>query len=203
MGACSHLLPTEIAMSLYRAWRELGPKSGQVLEIASGTGEHAVAIMQAHEGISWVASDLDERSRQSQAAWAVHAGLDERFDGPLAIDASAPTDEWGVAAGLAGMFCANMLHISPWSAGQGVINGAGALLQPSGRLVLYGPYRRNGEHTAPSNAQFDESLRSRNPDWGVRDLESDVLPIAQNVGLSLLEARPVPANNFILVFEKS
>ena len=184
-------------------WKDIGPKTGRVLEIGSGTGEHAIAIMAAHSELSWIASDLDKRSRMSQAAWAKHAGFEHRFEGPLVIDAAIPASEWGVEPGLAGMFCANMLHISPWEAGRGVISGAGALLSPSGRIVLYGPYRRNGEHTAPSNAEFDVSLKTRNPEWGIRDLESEVLPLANDVGLSLVEVRPVPANNFIVVLQKN
>ena len=184
------------------AWREFGPAAGKVLEIGSGTGQHAVTILKACPDLHWTASDFDTTNHPSIRAWAVHEGVSDRMEGPLSFDASLATREWGVDDDYAAIYCANVLHISPWAAGRGVILGAGELLGPGGRLVLYGPYKRHGEHTASSNAAFDESLRSRMSDWGVRDLDLDVLPVAEQSDLELVTVREMPANNLVVVFQK-
>ncbi|MBB34091.1 MAG: hypothetical protein CME88_12735 [Hirschia sp.] len=183
-------------------WLKEGVTSGRVLEIGSGTGEHAMAIMKACPDLEWIASDLDPASRASVAAWAQYEGVEDRLVGPLALDASTPPGSWGVEPGLSALYCANMIHISPWVAGRGVIAGAGALLKPGGRLFFYGPFSRDGVHISQSNADFDVSLKSRDPSWGVRDLERDVVPVAGTAGLELKAVHQMPANNLVMVFEK-
>lgn len=201
------------------AFLEFMPYAGRILEIGSGTGQHAVHILTSAPELRWSPSDPDGQSRASIAAWAQYEGVDARMDTPRIIDAAA--EDWAIAdpdldadpgadAGdeevpgvLDGMMACNMIHISPWAAGRGLIAGAGRYLKPGGRLFLYGPYSRNGVHTSPSNAAFDQDLKRRNPDWGVRDLEGDVLPLAAQAGLSLVTVRQMPANNICVVFEKS
>jgi hypothetical protein len=122
---------------------------------------------------------------------------------PLALDVTAP--QWeaapGIPASLAGILCINMLHISPWSATRGLMRGAGLLLAGGGVLYLYGAYKRDGRHTAPSNAAFDASLRAQNPEWGVRDLEAVVAEAEAN-GFALAEVVEMPANNLALVLRR-
>jgi SAM-dependent methyltransferase len=174
----------------------------RVLEIASGTGEHGAFLAASIDGIDWTYSDIDPESLSSQATWQA---LDTtgRLHGPLTIDASS--DEWLAAEAAGGwdaIFSANMVHIAPWRAATGLIRGAGRLLKPGGQLILYGPFARSGV-IAPSNAAFDESLKSRNPDWGVRDLDRDVTPLAMAAGLALHSVTEMPANNLTVSFRKS
>ena len=170
----------------------------RVLEIASGSGEHAVWFAQGLPGVSWLPSDHDPAALASIAARRAQAGLDNLQD-PLRIDASAP-DAWPAIA-VDAVVCLNMIHIAPWGAAEGMMAGAGRILAPGGLLVLYGPFREGGRHTAPSNAAFDESLRSRDPAWGVRDLD-DVRVLAASSGLRLAERIAMPANNLTLIFER-
>ncbi len=174
----------------------------RVLEIASGTGEHGAFLTASLEGIDWTYSDIDPESLVSQTAWQA---LDTtgRLYGPFTLDASS--DDWQLAE-TAGdwdaIFSANMVHIAPWSAATGLIRGARRLLKPGGQLILYGPFARSGV-IAPSNAAFDESLKSRNPGWGVRDLDRDLAPLASAAGLSLHIITEMPANNLTVSFRKS
>lgn len=174
----------------------------RVLEIASGTGEHGAFLTSSLPGIDWTYSDIDPESLVSQAAWQA---LDTtgRLHGPLTIDASS--DDWRSAeipGGWDAIFSANMVHIAPWRAATGLIRGAGRLLKPGGQLILYGPFARNGA-IAPSNAAFDESLKARNTDWGVRDLDRDIEPLAEVAGLALHSVTEMPANNLTVSFRKS
>jgi SAM-dependent methyltransferase len=177
------------------------PARGTVLEIASGTGQHA-AYFAAHftgglPDLHWQPSDADPRARASIAAWRAHTGLANLL-APLDLDVMR--EPWPIAAADA-IVCINMIHIAPWEATLALMQGAGTRLATSGVLVTYGPYRRGGAHTAPSNAAFDADLRTRNPAWGVRDMEA-VETLAEAAGL-VCEARvPMPANNFSLVFRK-
>lgn len=183
------------------AFMRVMPARGQVLEIASGTGEHGAHITQALEDLRWVYSDIDPVSQDSQAAWRDFADHD-RLSGPLTIDTTAP--RWAEAAEMArfdGLFCANMIHIAPFTAARGLIAGAGRRLRSGGRLMLYGPFARAGE-IAPSNARFSEDLQRRDPSWGVRDLDLDLLPIANEAGLTLKHVIEMPANNLSVVFER-
>jgi SAM-dependent methyltransferase len=177
------------------------PARGTVLEIASGTGQHA-AYFAAHftaglPDLLWQPSDADPRARASIATWRAHTGLANLL-APLDLDVMR--EPWPIAAADA-IVCINMIHIAPWEATLALMQGAGTRLATSGVLVTYGPYRRGGAHTAPSNAAFDADLRARNPAWGVRDMEA-VETLAEAAGL-VCEARvPMPANNFSLVFRK-
>jgi hypothetical protein len=172
------------------------PKSGVVLEIASGTGQHAVHCAAALAGVTWQPSDPDAASRDSIEAWREEAAL-ANLNAPIALDVR--DEPWDVPDTLAGIVCINMIHIAPWEAAEALFDGAGMRLARDGVLYLYGPYKREGAHTAPSNAAFDEQLRARDPRWGVRDLEA-VEALGRGAGLSLQEVVPMPANNFSLVF---
>ncbi|SAK62939.1 SAM-dependent methyltransferase [Caballeronia fortuita] len=173
------------------------PQSGIVLEIASGTGQHAVHCAAALPGIVWQPSDPDADARDSIAAWRAHAGL-ANLNAPLALDVER--EDWSIA-NVAAIVCINMIHIAPWTAAEALFNGAGARLEAGGVLYLYGPYRRNGAHTAPSNEAFDQQLRARDARWGVRDMEA-VEALGEKAGLTLVETVAMPANNFSVIFEK-
>ncbi|MGO4570336.1 DUF938 domain-containing protein [Microvirga sp. 2TAF3] len=173
------------------------PPAGTVLEIASGTGEHAVYFAAALPHLTWQPSDQDEPALRSIAAHREISGLSNLL-APLSLDAAAP--DWPVEQADA-VVAINMVHISPWRATQGLMAGAGRVLQHEGVLYLYGAYRENGTHTAPSNEAFDADLRRRNPDWGIRDLEA-VAELAGSHGLMLVERIPMPANNLSLIFRR-
>ncbi|HYJ84250.1 MAG TPA: DUF938 domain-containing protein [Allosphingosinicella sp.] len=177
--------------------REVLPASGTVLEVASGTGEHAACFAALFPGLAWRPSDPDPEALDSIRAWREEAGPGNLLE-PVRLDASAGS--WPVASAEA-MLCVNMVHISPWQATEGLMRGAGRLLPPGGPLVLYGPYRRAGVPTAPSNEAFDESLNSRDPRWGLRDLEA-VEAEAERNGLRLERVVEMPANNLTVVFRR-
>lgn len=177
--------------------RQVLPERGTVLEVASGSGEHAVHCAAALPGLVWQPSDPDPAALRSIAAHRAAAALPNLLP-PVALDASLPA--WPVERADA-VVAINMVHIAPWHATEGLIAGAGRVLPGGGVLYLYGPYRENGAHTAPSNAAFDESLRARNPDWGVRDV-AEVAELARSHGLDLAERIPMPANNLSLVFRR-
>jgi SAM-dependent methyltransferase len=178
--------------------RRVLPPTGQVLEIASGTGEHAVHFAAALPHLTWQPTDRDEQALKSIAAHRAASGLPNLL-APLFLDAAAP--EWPVERADA-ISAINMVHISPWQATQGLMAGAGRILPPGGILYLYGAYKENGAHTTPSNAAFDLDLRRRNPEWGVRDVET-VADLAREHGLDLVERLQMPANNLSLVFRRS
>ncbi len=171
------------------------PATGQVLEIASGTGEHAVAFARAFPGLTWQPTDPDATSRASIAAWREEAQL-PNLAAPLAFDV---TGAWPVEA-VDVIVCINMIHIAPWEAAVALFAGAGRVLADAGVLVTYGPYKFDGV-TAPSNENFDQSLKSRDPRWGVRDV-TDLTRLAGQAGLALVETVAMPANNHILVFRR-
>ncbi len=171
------------------------PVSGLVLEVASGSGEHALWFAQALSPLVWQPSDPDPACRRSIAAHAAGAGL-ANLEAPLDLDAGAA--DWPIERADA-VVCINMTHISPWRATEGLIAGAARIVPPEGVLYLYGPYLRGGHPTAPSNAAFDASLRARNPDWGLRHVEA-VATAAGSQGLVLSEVVDMPANNLSLVF---
>jgi len=177
--------------------RRVLPERGHVLEIASGTGEHAVFFAAALPNLVWHPTDQDALALRSIAAHRAAAGL-SNLAPPLPLDASA--SDWPVSHADA-VVAINMVHISPWSATEGLMRGSERILPPGGILYLYGAYKENGIHTAPSNAVFDESLRARHPDWGVRDVV-DVAHLADTHGLVLVERIPMPANNLSLVFRR-
>jgi SAM-dependent methyltransferase len=183
--------------------RYLDGKSGDVLEAGSGTGQHAVHFAAHSPGIVWWPSDLNERHLQSIAAWRAFSGL-PNIKPPLKLDLADPdwseaTRTGGGPPSLLAIFCANVIHIAPWRVAEGLFAGAGRVLQEGGYLFLYGPFKRNGKHTALSNAVFDASLRENNPDWGVRDI-ADLEKLASSCGLALCEVVEMPANNLVVVF---
>ena len=177
--------------------RAVLPPEGRVLEVASGTGEHAAYFAPRLAPRLWLPSDPDPELRRSIAAHARQAGC-AGLEPPLALDARDP--DWPAAEARA-VVCINMIHIAPWAAAEGLVAGAGRLLAPGGVLYLYGPFKRDGAHTAPSNAAFDRSLRARDPAWGVRDLEA-VAELAAAAGFGPAEAIEMPANNLSVVFRR-
>ena len=186
------------AEPILKVLQRLLPAHGSVLEIGCGTGEHAMCIAGAMPGLSWLPTDPDAASRASTASWTRFTGLRNVLE-PREIDACSAL--WGVEA-LApfdALVSINMVHIAPWAATLGLFAGAGRLLRPGGLLCLYGPFMQHGVHNAPSNAAFDESLKSRNPDWGLRDID-DLERVATSSGLRLHEIIDMPANNRMLAF---
>ncbi len=183
---------------IWQVLQRVLPPSGTLLEIASGTGEHAVWFAQQLPGLIWQPSDRDPGALDSIAAWSAEAGL-ANLRPPLHLDVTE--QPWPVAK-VEAIFNANLIHISPEAATEGLLRGAGAALVPGGVLILYGPFRIDGAHTAPSNAAFDADLRQRDPRWGVRDLET-VVALAATYGLALEERVPMPANNQTLIFRRA
>lgn len=184
----------EPILAVLRDWL---PAAGEVLEIASGSGEHAVHFARALPGLTWRPSDPDPEARRSIDAWRAHAGL-ANVAAPLALDVTVTP--WPPARADA-IVCINLLHISPWAATEALMAGAARVLPAGGRLLVYGPFRVDGAHTAESNARFDAALRARDPSWGVRD-SAEVAACAQAHGLALVDTRALPANNRMLVFER-
>jgi len=174
------------------------PGDGTVLEIASGTGEHAVWFAQHLRPLRWQLSDADPAMRQSIAAHAAGADCPTLLS-PIALDVTS--EAWPIAGAEAAV-CINLLHIAPWSAAEGLFGGCARVLPRGGVLFLYGPYKRGGQHTAPSNAAFDDSLHTRDPAWGVRDLD-EVVALAETEGFALREVVEMPANNLSVVFAKT
>ena len=184
--------------------RFLQGRTGDALEIGSGTGQHALEFARQSPGITWWPSDHLDGHLRSIDGWRAHAKL-TNLRAATQLDASQ--SDWRLSArGLPehflAMFCANVIHIAPWAVAQGLVAGAGRHLARDGRLFLYGPFRRDGIHNAPSNAAFDQRLRRDNPDWGVRDT-ADLRKLAAANGLRLRELIEMPSNNAILVFERS
>jgi Protein of unknown function (DUF938) len=183
----------------------LGDKSGDVVEVGSGTGQHVVDFAGRNPRIVWWPSDLNDQHLKSIRAWRAHAQLPNVRE-PMRLDLTDP--DWcpamhdGDGPGrLLAVFCANVIHIAPWRVAQGLFGGASQYLRSDGRLFVYGPFKRGGQHTATSNALFDTSLRAANPEWGVRDLE-DLERLAEAAGLALVDVAEMPANNLILVFAR-
>ena len=191
-------------------WAVLGKflagKSGDVVEAGSGTGQHVVTFARHSPDIIWWPSDTNGQHLRSIEAWRAQAAL-PNIRTALRIDLSDPA--WcpelqdGSGPGpLLAVFCANVIHIAPWRVAEGLFEGAGRYLRADGRLFLYGPFKRDGKHTALGNAVFDTSLREHDADWGVRDI-ADVEKLAHGAGLVLTQTVEMPANNLILAFERS
>jgi Protein of unknown function (DUF938) len=183
--------------------RFLADRSGDVVEAGSGTGQHVVDFARQMPGMTWWPSDYNEQHLKSIAAWRAHAEL-PNIQPPLRIDLSDPAwcpqmHDGSGPKNLKAVFCANVVHIAPWRVAEGLFAGAGRYLPADGRLFLYGPFKRQGKHTAISNAVFDTSLREGNPEWGVREIEA-LEELAASAGLALVEIAEMPANNLILVF---
>ena len=174
-------------------------RRARVLEVASGTGEHAVAFARALPQVRWTPSDPSPEARASIAAWSAAAGL-PNLEPPLALDAADPAT-WPEGP-FEAVVCINMVHISPWRAAEGLMAGAARVLRrPGGLLYLYGPYREAGVPLAESNAAFDASLRARDPDWGLREREA-VIDLAAQHGLAFTLRVAMPANNLSLLFRR-
>ena len=180
-------------------------RTGDVLEVGSGTGQHSAEFARLAPNLTWWPSDIYPSHLASIEAWRRHAGL-ANLRAPQRIDLTDPAWSWTAdgqaGAALSAMLCINVLHIAPWRVAQNLIAGAGRLLRDGGQLFVYGPFMRDGQHTAPSNAAFDASLRAKNPEWGVRDVR-DLNALADDAGLTLTEMAPMPANNLVLVFTRA
>ena len=179
------------------------PSSGNILEIASGSGEHAVYFAAHFPQHKWYPSDKEAECLQSIAAWQRESALDN-LQSPQKIDVSEVNwyNSLSSVDNITTIICINMIHISPWQTCIGLITGAKEILPRDGIVYLYGPYQINNQHTAPSNEEFDRYLRMQNPLWGVRNLE-DVLTLAQENGFVLEQQIAMPANNFSLIFRKN
>jgi SAM-dependent methyltransferase len=177
--------------------RHVLPKHGTVLEIASGSGEHAVHFAAALSNLTWQPTDIEPVALKSISAHRASAALPNVLP-PLQLDVEGAS--WPISRTDA-VVCINMLHVAPWSAAEGLMAGARRVLPAGGVLYLYGPFQENGCHTAPSNAAFDASLRAQNPDWGVRDLD-EVTELASCNGLNQIHRVAMPANNLSVVFRR-
>ena len=173
------------------------PARGRIVEIASGTGQHVVHFAKALPDLTWQPTEPDVEWHDSIISWIEFEKL-TNVRQPLALDVSHYP--WPVDRADA-IVCINMIHISPWQATLDLMKGSAHLLRHGGILFLYGPYRRFGAHTAPSNEAFDADLRSRNPEWGLRDMEA-VEEVADAQGFEFGDAVPMPANNFSVIFRK-
>lgn len=178
--------------------REWLPAAGLVLELASGTGEHAVHFATAFPDLEWQPSDVHPDALASITAWCKLAGL-RNLRGSLAIDASALN--WPIEQADA-LLSINMVHISPWAAAIGLLDGAARLLAPGAPLILYGPWLREDVETAPGNLAFDTDLKRRDPQWGLRRVE-DFAAAAHDRGLKLAATRAMPANNLMLNLQRN
>lgn len=174
------------------------PSSGVVLEIASGTGEHAVYFAERFPALEWQPSDVHADALASIAAWRTEANL-PNLRSPLVLDAASP--EWPIDRADA-VLSINMVHISPWRSALGLIAGAERLLPSGAPLILYGPWLKDDVATATSNLDFDLDLKRRDPEWGLRRVE-DFAEAAAKAGLTLVETRPMPANNMMLLFRRA
>lgn len=188
------------------------PPTGTVLEVSSGTGEHAVFFAPQLHPRKWIPSDPNPVARASITAWREHCSADNLYP-PIALDVCDSV--WAIERDelpqslqgldlkrepIVAIANINMIHIAPWSACLGLMAGAGRILPPGGILYLYGPFKQGGKHTAPSNAVFDESLQMQNPEWGVRNLD-DVVAVAREQRLALVKTYTMPANNLSVIFQ--
>ncbi len=180
------------------------PPSGTILEVASGTGEHAVFFAPRLQPRRWLPSDANPGRLASIDTWVKEFKI-ENLSTPIEIDVSssiwAVEDSTLLNKPITAIVNINMIHISPWAACLGLMAGAGRILPPGGILYMYGPYKQDGKHTAPSNEAFDASLRMQNPEWGVRDLD-EVVAAALSQQLFLLKTVQMPANNLSVVFQR-
>jgi len=186
-------------------WSVMGPwltrQDGDALEVGSGTGQHIVEFARKAPRLTWWPSDIIDAHLRSIEAWSAEAAL-SNLRKPQMLDLT--NADWcpgGVGSSFTAIICINVLHIAPRSVSENLLSGAVRLLRPGGRLFVYGPFMREGVHTAPSNASFDASLRARNPEWGVRDLV-ELSALAVRHSLSAFQATPMPANNFVLTFTR-
>ncbi len=178
---------------------EVLPPTGTVLEVSSGTGEHAVFFAPHLTPRKWLPSDPNPLALASISAWRSHTPCENLYP-PIAINACQLNWELVDVEPISAIANINMIHIAPWEACLGLMMGAGRILPPGGILYLYGPFTRGGKHTAPSNAAFDASLREQDPRWGVRDLDA-VIEVAKDQQLALVKTVAMPANNLSVIFQ--
>lgn len=178
------------------------PKQGLLLEIASGSGEHAAFMAPQLSPLVWQPSDYEAGNLPSIDA---HAADSKAGNIRPALHLDVTQQPWPVPAGIAALLCCNMIHIAPWAAAEGLFAGAAAIMTAKGApLILYGPFKRHGRHTAPSNEKFDaEFLKARDPQWGVRCLDTEVMPLAMRHGFALDRVVEMPANNLTVIFRKT
>lgn len=171
-----------------------------ILEVASGTGQHASYFASSFPNLRWQPTELTRDTFDSIEAWTGDA---PNISQPILLDCIAPVEKWGVPpASCAVVLCINMIHISPWCATQGLFSGSGKVLLPQGRLIVYGPFKVEGKATTESNAAFDRDLRARNAAWGLRDV-ADLDAESSAAGLKRVGMLPMPANNFCLIYERA
>jgi SAM-dependent methyltransferase len=189
---------------ILKVLRKYLPYNGTILEIASGPGEHAVFFTSHISSLFWLPSDPDPSNRHSIKAWKqenIHLNILEPLD-ILTEDPRWSAEKIDLPQPISGIICMNMVHIAPWSAAIGLMKGAARILKSGGILYLYGPYKENNIHTAVSNQKFDASLKEKNPQWGVKNLEN-VIKVALENNLILTHKIPMPNNNLSLIFKKT
>lgn len=180
------------------------PAAGTVLEIAAGTGEHAAYGVPRLPGVHWLATDRSADALASIAAWRAAAAC-PRWLAPVQLDVMAnpwPVETAPPDPAIAAILCVNMIHIAPWDAAVALMAGAGRILPKAAPLILYGPFKRHGVHTAPSNETFEAWLKDQDSRFGVRDLDGDVLPCARRHGLDLAGIVDMPANNLSVILRR-
>ena len=176
------------------------PAEGLLLEIASGTGEHAAFIApRLHAGLQWQPSDASPDALADIDSYASDSDC-SRIRPAIVLDTCEA--KWPIDKADA-VLCCNMIHIAPWAAAEGLAAGAARILPKGAPLILYGPYKRNGAHTAPSNKSFDDGLKAQDPRWGVRCLDKEIIPLAEKFGFRLDEIVEMPANNLTIIFRRS
>lgn len=181
------------------------PASGTIVEIGSGTGQHAAAFAPALHPRCWQPTETDRERLDSIASWAAMLPADgPRPDPARRLDAAAPAETWPLddIGTVAGLVSANVIHIAPWPVALGILAGAARWLAAGAPLILYGPFHRDGRHTSPGNTRFDAELRNQNAQWGIRDLERELVPAAETMGLSLAAIHEMPANNLSVVLRR-
>lgn len=180
--------------------RRMLPAEGLLLEIASGTGEHAAFMAcQLPGGLEWQPTDFRPDALADIDGYAADSGC-ARIRRAMLLDTTAA--DWPVRTADA-IFCANMIHIAPWAAAEGLFAGGARVLKAGAPLVLYGPFKRAGSHTAPSNERFDSALRAQDARWGVRCLDQEVIPLADRRGFTAEKIEPMPANNLTVIFRRT
>lgn len=175
----------------------LGDASGLVLEIGSGTGQHAAGLAAAFPDLEWQPSEDAGTSLVSIRAWAARSGL-SNLRAPIRIDAAA---SWPDLGPLAAVLSVNVIHIAPWEVAHGIVQGASRALRPGGSLIFYGPFKEGGRHTGEGNRRFDEALRAQDPSWGVRDID-DLSALARDAGFGPAEITQMPANNRLVCYRR-
>jgi SAM-dependent methyltransferase len=175
----------------------LAGASGTVLEVGSGTGQHAAALAAAFPSLDWQPSEKSEEDFDSILAWMADTGL-PNLRAPIRLDAAA---SWPDLGPLAGVLAINVIHIAPPAVAEGIVRGAGKALAPGAPLVFYGPFKEGGRHTGEGNARFDAALRAEDPAWGVRDVD-EISALAARAGFAGPDVEPMPANNRLVCYRR-